>query len=58
MVAAFTIAMGSSIGLGFASATELMATSNATGIQGFIGGLRAQRFAMSDLRLRVRERIK
>src|SRR5262249_36012231 len=37
MMPAFTIAAGSSIGGGFASATRLMTTSNATGIQGFIG---------------------
>src|SRR5215471_5198745 len=36
-VPAFTIAADCSIGVGFASATGLMATSNATGIQGFIG---------------------
>src|SRR6476619_6430941 len=37
MMPAFAVAVGSSIGVGFASATELMAMSNATSIQGFIG---------------------
>jgi len=37
MVAALTISVDSSIGEGFASAAGLIATSNATDIQGFIG---------------------
>jgi hypothetical protein len=37
MVAALTISVDSSIGVGFASAAGLIATSNATDIQGFIG---------------------
>jgi hypothetical protein len=37
MTAASTSAVGSSIGVGFASATVLKAMSNAAGIKGFIG---------------------
>jgi hypothetical protein len=53
-VAALTISVGSSIGVGFASATGLIATSNMTDIQGFIGLaslLNAEDFAVSDFRL-------
>jgi len=56
-MAAFTIA-GCSIGVGFASATGLMITSNAMGIQGFIGlvsllNAEGTFFAMSDSRLGI-----
>jgi hypothetical protein len=37
MMPTFTFAVGSSIGVGFASATVLKAMSNAAGIKGFIG---------------------
>jgi hypothetical protein len=44
MTPASTSAVGSSIGVGFASATVLKAMSNAAGIKGFIGlALLAQR---------------
>jgi hypothetical protein len=59
MMPAFTIAVavGCSIGVGFASATELMAASNAS-IKGFIGlasllNAEGQLFAMSDSRLGI-----
>jgi hypothetical protein len=54
MVAALTISVDSSIGLGFASAAGLIATSNATDIQGFIGlasCLPQRDFDMSDFQL-------